>query len=106
MKFRIILLVALAGIVPVLIMRGVFLTSYEKRAVEVRTAEIQNQCTILSNQLSSSGYLTGDTSETIRTELVQLSNIYSGRVMVIDVILRSRKIHMKWMKEKLLYRVM
>ena len=84
MKFRIILLVALAGIVPVLIMRGVFLTSYEKRAVEVRTAEIQNQCTILSNQLSSSGYLTGDTSETIRTELVQLSNIYSGRVMVID----------------------
>ena len=84
MKFRIILLVALAGIVPVLIMRGVFLTSYEKRAGEVRTAEIQNQCTILSNQLSSSGYLTGDTSETIRTELVQLSNIYSGRVMVID----------------------
>ena len=70
--------------VPVLIMRGVFLPSYEKRAVEVRTAEIQNQRTILSNQLSSSGYLTGDTSETIRTELVQLSNIYCGRVMVID----------------------
>ena len=78
------MLVALAGIVPVLIMRGVFLNSYEKCAVRVRTAEIQNQCTILSNQLSSSGYLTGDTSETIRTELVQLSNIYSGRVMVID----------------------
>ena len=56
-----------------------------KEQWRVRTAEIQNQCTILSNQLSSSGYLTGDiTSETIRTELVQLSNIYSGRVMVID----------------------
>ena len=49
------MLVALAGIVPVLIMRGVFLNSYEKCAVRVRTAEIQNQCTILSNQLSSSG---------------------------------------------------
>jgi len=84
MKFRIIMLVALAGIVPVLIMRGVFLNSYEKCAVRVRTAEIQNQCTILSNQLSSSGYLTGDISEVMRTELVQLSNIYSGRVMVID----------------------
>ena len=55
------MLVALAGIVPVLIMRGVFLNSYEKCAVRVRTAEIQNQCTILSNQLSSSEYLTGDT---------------------------------------------
>ena len=78
------MLVALAGIVPVLIMRGVFLNSYEKCAVRVRTAEIQNQCTILSNQLSSSEYLTGDISEVMRTELVQLSNIYSGRVMVID----------------------
>ena len=32
------MLVALAGIVPVLIMRGVFLNSYEKCAVRVRTA--------------------------------------------------------------------
>ena len=84
MRFQIVLLVFFAGFIPVIIMRAVFLSSYEKRAVEVRTADIQNQCTILSNQLSSSGYLTGDTSETIRTELVQLSNIYSGRVMVID----------------------
>ena len=84
MRFQIVLLVFLAGILPVIIMRAVFLNSYEKRAVEVRTADIQNQCTILGNQLSSSGYLTGDTSEVIRTELVQLSNIYSGRVMVID----------------------
>lgn len=36
MKFRIIMLVALAGIVPVLIMRGVFLNSYEKCAVRVQ----------------------------------------------------------------------
>ena len=84
MRFQIVLLVFFAGFIPVIIMRAVFLSSYEKRAVEVRTADIQNQCTILSNQLSSSRYLTGDTSEVIRTELVQLSNIYSGRVMVID----------------------
>ncbi|MCI6534967.1 MAG: ATP-binding protein [Lachnospiraceae bacterium] len=65
-------------------MRGVILSSYEKRAVEVRTAEIQNQCTILGNQLSNSNYLAGEASEVIRTELVQLSNIYSGRVLIID----------------------
>ena len=75
MKFRIILLVALAGIVPVLIMRGVFLTSYEKRAVEVRTAEIQNQCTILSNQLSSSGYLTEDTYEMDEGKTIVSGNV-------------------------------
>ena len=78
------MLVALAGIVPGLIMRGVFLNSYEKCAVRVRTAEIQNQCTILCNQLSNSSYLDGITSEVIKSELVQLSNIYNGRVMVIE----------------------
>ena len=84
LRFRITLLIFLAGIVPGLIMRGVILSSYEKRTVEVRTAEIQNQCTILGNQLSNSNYLAGEASEVIRTELVQLSNIYSGRVLIID----------------------
>lgn len=83
LRFRIILLVILAGVVPWMILRGVILSSYEKRAVEVRTAEIQNQCTILCNQLSNSDYPSGDTSEVIRTELVQLSNIYNGRVLVV-----------------------
>ncbi|MCB7523016.1 sensor histidine kinase [[Clostridium] hylemonae] len=65
-------------------MKAVILNSYEKRAVEVRTADIQNQCTILCNQLSGIDYLNGITSEVIRTELTQLTNIYNGRVMVID----------------------
>ena len=84
LRFRIILLVILAGIIPMLIMKTLLLGSYGKRAVEVRTAEIQNQCTILCNQLSNSGYSTGSTTEVIRTELIQLSNIYNGRVLVID----------------------
>ena len=84
LRFRIIPLVLLAGIVPMICMKTVILNSYEKRAVEVRTAEIQNQCTILCNQLGNSGYSTGSTSDVIRTELIQLSNIYNGRVMVID----------------------
>lgn len=65
-------------------MKAVILNSYEKRAVEVRTAEIQNQCTILCNQLSTSDYSIGITSEVVKTELTQLSNIYNGRVMIID----------------------
>lgn len=84
LRFRIILLVFLSGIVPWMILRGVILSSYEKRAVEVRTAEIQNQCTILCNQLSNTNYLTGDTSDVIKTELIQLSNIYNGRVLLVD----------------------
>ncbi len=62
----------------------VVLRSYESSAVENRTSEIQNQCTILCNQLGTQENLAEITSESILSELVQLSNIYSGRVMVID----------------------
>lgn len=84
LRVRIILLVILVGVVPAFVLRGIVLSSYEKREVARRTAEIQNQCTILCNQLSDANYLTGETSEVLRSELVQMSNIYSGRVMVID----------------------
>ena len=84
LRFRIIFLVILAGIIPGVILKAVVLKSYENRAVDVRTADIQNQCTILCIQLSHSGYLAGTASEMIRAELVQLSNIYNGRVMLID----------------------
>ena len=60
------------------------LQSYDQRTVSVRTAEIQNQCTILSNQLVNSDYLETGVSDVIDTELSQLSNIYNGRVLVID----------------------
>lgn len=84
LRVRIILLMVLAGAVPAMIMQAVILNSYEARAVDVRTAEIQNQCTILCNQLGSTGSLNGRAAESIRTELVQMSNIYDGRVLVID----------------------
>ena len=60
------------------------LKKYENRAVFWRTAEIQNQCTILCNQLSTTNYLKEPISEVLNTELSQLSNIYDGRVMVIN----------------------
>ena len=59
LRFQIGSLIILAGIIPVLIIEGVLLSTYEKRAVNVRTAEIQSQCTILCNQLGDSSDLIG-----------------------------------------------
>ncbi|MGN1167026.1 MAG: sensor histidine kinase [Lachnospiraceae bacterium] len=84
LRFRIAVLVIIAGIVPAMIMKTVILKSYEKQTVDTRTADIQNQCTILCNQLSAVNYQQGVTSDIIKSELTQLSNIYNGRVMVID----------------------
>ena len=69
LRFRIALLVIVVGFCSGALMRAVILNSYEKRAVEVQTAEIQNQCTILCNQLRTLDYSDGITSEVIKGEL-------------------------------------
>ena len=84
MRFRFILFAMLAGLLPCMAALFGIVKFYESRAVELRTAEIQNQCTILSNQLGNYGYLADTSSEVINTSLTQLTNIYNGRVMVMD----------------------
>ncbi len=84
LRFRIILLVMLAGLLPCLAALFGIVTFYESRTVSLQTAEIQNQCTILSNQLNSYQYLENPSSEVINANLTQMATIYSGRVMVIN----------------------
>ncbi|MCI6468075.1 MAG: HAMP domain-containing histidine kinase [Faecalicatena sp.] len=84
LRFCIILLLLLVSIIPCFASYNGIIKAYESRAVSVRTAEIQNQCTILSNQLNSYNYLTDMSSEVINASLTQLTNIYNGRVMIID----------------------
>lgn len=91
MRFRFILSAMLAGLLPCLAALFGIVKFYESRAVELRTAEIQNQCTILCNQLNNYGYLSDTSSEVINSSLTQLTNIYNGRVMVIDKDLRVVK---------------
>ena len=80
----IIVLIMCAGTVPTLIAYTGILKAYETRAVSLRTAEIQNQCTILCNHLINYNYLEDRSSEVINAELTQLTNIYNGRVMIVD----------------------
>ena len=68
---------------PCIVLKETLLKQYEENAVSLKSAEVQNQGTILCNQLSSSNYLKGTASEAINSEILQLSNIYNGRVMVI-----------------------
>ncbi len=72
------------GIIPCLVLKAVILESYENRAVDVRTAQLQNQCTILCNQIGAGGYLDTGLSEVLEAELEQMSGIYNGRIMLIN----------------------
>ena len=84
LRFKIIMLLILVSSIPCFAIKETILQKYEDKAVSWRIAEIQNQCTILCNQLSSTNYIEDPISEVINAELSQLSNIYDGRVLIID----------------------
>lgn len=84
LKIRLFLVFLVIGIVPSTVLRIGMVNSYEKKAVSNRSIDILNQAKILANQIVFNGYLEDASSEIINSQLEQLSNIYDGRVMVID----------------------
>ena len=84
LRFRIILIIICASLVPCMVSYIGIIKAYESRAVSLRTAEIQNQCTILCDQLNNYNYLEDRSSDVINANLTQLTNIYNGRVMIVN----------------------
>lgn len=84
LQFRIFLIIIFVGFIPTLIMRYGILQTYEDRAVSIRTSELENQAMILANHLAVNNYLQNPTSDTINAELVQLSSLYDGRVIIVN----------------------
>lgn len=91
LKGRIFLILLAVGLIPCFIMRYAILQNYERRAVNVRTSDISTQIRILANHLITYHYLEDPSSEVINAELDQLSNLYDGRVLIINADLRIVK---------------
>lgn len=84
LRFRIMILLVIIGILPCLVVERVIVNSYESRAVELKKINVKNQCDILGNQLMKENYLKAPQSEVINGELSILSAVYSGRVLLIN----------------------
>ena len=84
LKVRLFVIISLMGIIPSIIIRAGILENYEDRAVEVRISDVQTQLRIIANHLITYNYLQDNSSEVIGAELEQLSNLYSGRMLIIN----------------------
>ena len=84
LKYRIFFIILLVGFIPAMILRYGILQNYEQRAVSLRSSDVQTQIKILANNLITYNYLKDTSSEVINAELEQLSNLYDGRVLVVD----------------------
>ncbi|GFI02587.1 HAMP domain-containing sensor histidine kinase [Lachnospiraceae bacterium 64-25] len=84
LKVRLFVIIFLMGSIPSIFVRVGILENYESRAVDVRTSDVQTQLRIIANHLITYNYLQDTSSEMIGAELEQLSNLYNGRVLIIN----------------------
>lgn len=100
LKVRIFVIILIVGIIPGIFMRGAIVSNYEEHAVDNRISTVQNQLLVVSNHLLNNNYLVTYQSEelayrnsraVIDAELEMISNLYEGRVMIIDSSLKVVK---------------
>lgn len=84
LKFYLFLLVVIVGIVPCLFLQFGILGNFEERSVSVLAMDVRTQTEIVANRISNSDYLDNPSSEAISAQLSQLSNIYGGRILVVN----------------------
>lgn len=84
LRVRFFIVVSITGLLSCLVMHALILQSYEDRAVNVKSTEVQTQLRILANHLITYNYLQDTSSEVINAELDMIANLYDGRVMVIN----------------------
>lgn len=84
LRFRILVILLILGIVPSAIVTQLMISNYEKQAIEVKVSEISTQCAILCNQIIKENYLNDSSSQSVNSKLELLSNVYSGRLLLVD----------------------
>lgn len=84
LRFRILIILIILGIVPSVIVTRTVITNYEEKAIANRSANVRNQCDILCNLLIQENYLNDSSSQVVDSKLELLSNIYSGRILLVD----------------------
>ncbi len=83
-RFLVFIVILLVGLVSCMAMHYGIMQSYEERAVSLRTSDVQNQLKVIGNHLLANDYLEDTSSEVINAELDQLSDLYDGRVLIIN----------------------
>ena len=84
LRFRILVILIILGIVPGIIVTQLMIHYYENQAVEVSVSEVRTECEILCDQIIKENYLNDSSSEAVNSKLELLSNVYGGRILLID----------------------
>ena len=84
LRFRILIILIILGIVPSVIVTEMVIANYEDRAIANRVQSMENICDIMCDLLIKENYLNDTGSQTVNTKLEMFADLYNGRVLLAD----------------------
>ena len=85
MKLVLTAMLLLTSAVPLLLQSSILLGAARQSQIDDRIVEVQNQCLILSNKLTRTGYMSAQTKDAkLDSEMEVMADIFNGRVLLIN----------------------
>ena len=86
MKVPLAIIMISAALIPLFLQAVVMLGSFNQGQLDARTIEIQNQCVILSNKMTRSGYMTAEkkNNTALDSQMQAISDVYNGRIVIVN----------------------
>lgn len=74
------------AVIPLLLQTWILIGSFKQNQIEARSIEIQNQCVILSNRMTRSGYMTADKANNVSldAQMQTIADLYNGRIVIVN----------------------
>ena len=84
MRIYLLLAFIILGMVPLSFFTQILLNTYEEKAINNKKAELKNQGYMLSNYLDSRGFLTTGEDAGADSEISRISDLYGGRIIIVN----------------------
>lgn len=84
LRVRLFLIIMIVGMIPGFLIHFGIMERYMDNAVNIRSNEVQTQVRIIADHLLTYNYMHDNSNDVVNAELAQLSNLYDGRVLIID----------------------
>lgn len=84
MRVNIFVALFLIGSIPLLVIPGKIINTYDENARSQRVLELQSQGNYLTNLILTSGYLEDTSIEIVNQEIQRDSNFYQARIIIIN----------------------
>lgn len=84
LRFGIMFVIIVTGIVPVTILSLFIVSRYETTMIENETVRLKNASVLLKNAILASGYLMSGSSDDVEAQITELAASNNGRIMIIN----------------------